>query len=916
MKKFYTLLIACLLAGCASGKGPSVPPDKEAEYKVTEATWTEKITNFGIVSPNSRVTLSLECQSMSSLQTGTVKFYFGWVEYQYSDSVERSIEQFSWADRSNLTLKVHGFDTYYDNDGNVVADKLYVNESKSTQIYIEEIYDICLFFGPRFNQLSYDKELHCYGANSITLNIRNSNHSNSSSGSKSGEDEQYYQETIFFPKYYFHNNVLEKYTFSMYAKEGGSVGNYTVNLSDYETTQIDIPTTYNHTYLTNNYVAKEDYHYNPCVDYGYYHLEGNPEPHTYVNTVVEPDFEHQGYTEHKCSKCNHSYKDTYTPVKQHNYSEAWNHDSDYHWHQCIDEGYEGLTTEKIAHSFDTIQVIEPTFETEGYTKHICECGEFYIDNEKECKQHSYSSEWTYTDEIHYHVCTDEGYEILRSEEAAHTMGEWYTAIAPGETTKGVSERKCTVCDYTEQKSIKPTGSIDRLTFELNSDGESYTVYGKKEKIDEKPIYIPDEYNGLPVTIIGENAFSITPLSEIHIPDTITHIKNYAFSNTGLTSITFPNSVTSASSLCINDCRCLETIQLGDNINHYFRAVVNTLYSLKGIYVSDNNPLYKSFDGVVYSKDSTTLLLYPQARSEKQYNVSEGTTTIAANAFMYVGAAEGTEYENPNTQYLKSIKLPESLTTIEEKAFLNYRYESIYMPSGVENIGSEAFHYNVTIFVKYDIDLSRYAYNWYNGSTYIFIGESVGVDDGIFYPQVEAVLDWVMYDGAIYYLRNNQTAIYGHNPTKASTITIHNQIIYQGVTFNVTLVGAYQNLVGDKIRQVEYSPGQYYDVALPVGGSRDAHTTLPPFSGTRVEKVYVEEGIEIFSCYSSFDNSAAISELHLPHSLTVMASAYFQTGLINQIYYNGTIEEWTKVIAPNVPASSYPVIHCLDGDYQK
>ena len=78
------------------------------------------------------------------------------------------------------------------------------------------------------------------------------------------------------------------------------------------------------------------------------------------------------------------------------------------------------------------------------------------------------------------------------------------------------------------------------------------------------VTIPDSINGLPVTSIGDWAFSgCTGLTSIMIPDTVTSIGRSAFSGcTGLTSVTIGNSVTSIGDRAFWGCTGLISVKIG------------------------------------------------------------------------------------------------------------------------------------------------------------------------------------------------------------------------------------------------------------------------------------------------------------------------------------------------------------------
>ena len=90
-------------------------------------------------------------------------------------------------------------------------------------------------------------------------------------------------------------------------------------------------------------------------------------------------------------------------------------------------------------------------------------------------------------------------------------------------------------------------------------------------------------------------------------------------------------------------------------------------------VPEDHPLYKSVDGVLYSKDGKTLLAYPNAREDSHFDVPAGVECIGRAAF-----------NNPN---LKTVSLPIGLKTLEDYAFASCtRLQSIALPLTVTRIG--------------------------------------------------------------------------------------------------------------------------------------------------------------------------------------------------------------------------------------
>lgn len=115
-------------------------------------------------------------------------------------------------------------------------------------------------------------------------------------------------------------------------------------------------------------------------------------------------------------------------------------------------------------------------------------------------------------------------------------------------------------------------------------------------------------------------------------------------------------------------------------------------------VEEENAKYKSVDGVLYTKDGETLLLYPLAKKDKEFRVPEGVKTIESAACF--GQKHLTRVVMSSTVQkikdyafawcpLKKVKLNKNLKVIEEGAFRNTKWCSISLPSGLKKaeIGS-------------------------------------------------------------------------------------------------------------------------------------------------------------------------------------------------------------------------------------
>lgn len=112
------------------------------------------------------------------------------------------------------------------------------------------------------------------------------------------------------------------------------------------------------------------------------------------------------------------------------------------------------------------------------------------------------------------------------------------------------------------------------------------------------------------------------------------------------------------------------------IDGYRTTLQETFPNLEAIYVDENNPYYKSIDGVLYSKDGTKLISYPMKKGANAV-VENGTKLINSNAFAFVS--------------LNHIQIPEGLVCIEDFAFRASTLVEIVLPKSFRQLGSEAFY---------------------------------------------------------------------------------------------------------------------------------------------------------------------------------------------------------------------------------
>lgn len=149
--------------------------------------------------------------------------------------------------------------------------------------------------------------------------------------------------------------------------------------------------------------------------------------------------------------------------------------------------------------------------------------------------------------------------------------------------------------------------------------------------DEPIAKIPEEICGYPVTTLGISATLLTP-GQIYIPKTVREI----------------------------------------GLGYFFDS------SCQGILVDEESAYFTSLDGVLYTKDMSTLVAYPPGKDATTFTLPDTVTEISYHGFI-------------DNEILEEIVLPASLETIGSSAFWGCSaLTRISIPEGVTSIGGSAF----------------------------------------------------------------------------------------------------------------------------------------------------------------------------------------------------------------------------------
>ena len=225
--------------------------------------------------------------------------------------------------------------------------------------------------------------------------------------------------------------------------------------------------------------------------------------------------------------------------------------------------------------------------------------------------------------------------------------------------------------------------------------------------------VPREIGGVPVTAIGDSAFSdCASLTGISIPEGISSIGDAAFRRcASLTGVSIPEGVTSIGSGAFRDCGSLTDVSIPESVTEIKDSAFYGCGSLTEVAVPNSaTELGTHIFADCGALKKATLPEGLTAISERMFSgcvsltdiaIPESVTKIGTYAFYDCGslagvtlplgvtAIEGSAFRG--CAALTDIELPAGVTTIGERAFASCdALTSITVPASVSSVGASAF----------------------------------------------------------------------------------------------------------------------------------------------------------------------------------------------------------------------------------
>lgn len=204
-----------------------------------------------------------------------------------------------------------------------------------------------------------------------------------------------------------------------------------------------------------------------------------------------------------------------------------------------------------------------------------------------------------------------------------------------------------------------------------------------------------------VKAIKRMAFYRCKLTEVNLPSGLTEIGDFVFSHcNNLEHIAIPESVVTIKFSAFAFCNKIESITIPKNVVN-IEFCCEEYKSLSNINVDSDNKFFSSKEGVLYNKEQTSLLFYPQAKKGAKFIVPNSVKNIRVAAFAFCTELE--EITIPKNvvsigesafikcTHLKYVRLPDSITSIQKNTFYQCTgINSITIPQNVKKIDKQAF----------------------------------------------------------------------------------------------------------------------------------------------------------------------------------------------------------------------------------
>lgn len=264
-----------------------------------------------------------------------------------------------------------------------------------------------------------------------------------------------------------------------------------------------------------------------------------------------------------------------------------------------------------------------------------------------------------------------------------------------------------------------SGTTATIPERITRDGETYTVVGLGPALFREQTWLTDVICPDTLRYIGRYCFDgCTSLRHINLPDRVERIELAAFQLcSSLEEIKLPKSLTYLGNFSYNHCSSATNTsivipksltQIGDDVSapaHMFYDCGQD-HLFTEFVVEEGNPAYKAVDGILYTKDGSTLVSIPRGKTfpDHTYTMLQTVTSLGELSF--------SRNKDVHTVVLSDSLLVNGYQTLAQRqAFINRGNDlsvACYGYSGVSayEVRETNPHYQAVDGILYSRDLSR------------------------------------------------------------------------------------------------------------------------------------------------------------------------------------------------------------------
>lgn len=183
-------------------------------------------------------------------------------------------------------------------------------------------------------------------------------------------------------------------------------------------------------------------------------------------------------------------------------------------------------------------------------------------------------------------------------------------------------------------------------------------------------------------------------------------------------ITIPDIYYLGENSCV-DMDSLETVYIGSNTGDIYGGAFIRCPSLKNFVVDEASEYFKSVDGVLYSKDGTSLIRYPAGRTDKTFIIPDTVGYIYSYAFegaenldkivMGDNVSSIGDYAFKDCSSLSDLTFSANVKNFSEGVFLNCSsLKNIVLPENPGYISSDCFENTALEAINIPAELDKYS----------------------------------------------------------------------------------------------------------------------------------------------------------------------------------------------------------------